>query len=368
MRRYKVLLYAFLMMSRSVHAGERVNPDLARNLHDYMWANYLQFGGDVQQAHKWYKNILSNNSSVYVHKGYVNFLYEAGNYRHIIQLMQRMNSVFEDDSDIQLIFARSLRKEGQKKQAEELIIKLSRVCKKNVEVAFEATQIYIERKELENALHAIDDILNNSPKKPNFFVFYFLKAQIYAQLNELNNAYDNINMCLEGNPRFDKGWLLRAIIKEQEGDLPEAIKSYTSYLETADNPDKKVRQHLLELFLRVKNAHNKHVLRNGGLWRSEASYGRTIEALLNKTYRYSCAYMSYGDYFIHKYGIILGVCSGFAYDTLYDKFYNNDSEPIMGSGYDNKMGKNYSNSYGNNNNNKSVQRLINSWDWGALSL
>lgn len=282
MKRYILVMQACFVVIVSWGASD----DFARNIHDYIWANYLQFDGRIKQANSWYKNILTTNSSTCTHKGYLCFLYETGNHRHIVQLMQRMRNLFDNDADIQLIFARSLRQEGHKQQAEELIIRLSNVFKKNIEIAFEATQIYIERKELENALHTMDDILNNSPKKPNFFIFYFLKAQIYAQLNEYAQAHTNIDMCTESNPHFDKGWLLKGIVKEQQGDIPEAIKGYKSYLETADNPDQKVQHHLRELFLRVNNAHNQQVFKHMGLFYYDIKHGNCIRDLQHKTYTY----------------------------------------------------------------------------------
>lgn len=266
--------------------------DFASHIHNYMWANYLQFNGDVQQANNWYKTILSSNNSEHTLKGYLYFLYETGNYKLIVQLMQ-MKNVCAHDVDIQLIFARSLRQEGNKKQADELMITLSNTFKNNVDVVFEATQIYIERKELENALQVMNEILNNSPKKPNFFVFYFLKAQIYAQLHDYKNAHNYINLCIESNPRFDKCWLLQGIVCEQEGNIKSAIKGYSTYLETTDSADKKVQQHLLELLLRVNTEHNKQVFRHiftpGGLFYYDMRYADILHTMDHNGY--TCFYL-----------------------------------------------------------------------------
>lgn len=294
MKRYLLFLcLVFSLVAANAYA------DFACNIHDYIWANYLQFSGDVQQANNWYKSILSRNNSEHTLKGYLYFLYETGNYRVIVQLMQSMDSSCMQDVDMQLIFARSLRQEGNKKQADELIVSLSNTFKKNIDVVFEVAQIYMERKELGNALQAIDEVLNSSSKKPNFFVFYFLKAQIHAQLYDYKNAHTHINMCIESNPRFDKSWLLQGMIYEQEGDIKAAIKSYGTYIETSEAPDAKIRQHMLELLLRTITEQNKHVFRHifkhDGLFYYDMRYADILHTMGHNGYTcfYLYKYMSY---------------------------------------------------------------------------
>ncbi len=36
----------------------------------------------------------------------------------------------------------------------------------------------------------IDDMLNNSSRKPNNFIFHFMKAQLFTELNDPTNARD----------------------------------------------------------------------------------------------------------------------------------------------------------------------------------
>lgn|GEM_PF-6650304 len=256
MNQYRTKIYCCIMF---LWIGSVLHGDFACNLHDYMWASFLQFDKRVEQAYRWYQHILRNDMSSHPRKGYLCCLYEAGDYRRIIQLMDREPRACDKDVDMQLMLARALRNEGQKKRAEEIIIQLSSEHKDHVEIVLEAVQIYMERKELDNALVATDIVLNNSAKRAHFFIFYFLRAQMYARLYDYDGAEKNLGLCLESNPNFDMGWWLQAVINEQRGDINAAIKNYGTYLEVTDKPDKRVQQHLMELLLRVNNKQNKPV-------------------------------------------------------------------------------------------------------------
>src|SRR5207244_2855140 len=123
--------------------------------------------------------------SVYTYKGYLNILAdsnELNNFRTIVELIPTLHEKFSNDPDMQLIFVKAFEKTNQTKKADNLIIQLSHSFKTHAEITFRAAQIYIRRQESENALLTIDAFLNNSARRPNNFVFYFLNTQIYIHL------------------------------------------------------------------------------------------------------------------------------------------------------------------------------------------
>jgi len=228
-------------------------PIESRNLQNYMKAIIDSNYGNTKEAHNRYKTILDAKGSVYTYKGYLNLLYETHNYQEVLRLMPELDETFQDDPAIQLIFAKTLEHTGQHKKAAEKFITLNTKYPYNTEIAFITAQVYMNRKELENAMHIIDKLLNNTPRKPNNFIFYYLKAQIYLSLGKQKDASEAIKMCVELHPHFDKGWLLFATLNEQSGQMNEAIKGYTNFLELSDNPDKTVEQHLLNLIFKQKS-------------------------------------------------------------------------------------------------------------------
>lgn len=224
----------------------------AQDFHRYLWANYQQFGGNQTMAAEWYKQMMNSATPIYMYKGYISFLYDSNNFQQIVVLIPKLQESFSNDPDMQLLFARALDRVGKHDQAEEAIIRLSNTFKTNQEIVFQAASIYIQRKEPKNALKAIDDLLNNSPRKPNNFIFYFLKAQIFLSLNQLNEALKNVKICLDMYPQFDKGWLMRALLEEQLGQLDEAIKGYTTFLGVTTTNNKEIEQHLTQLVFKQK--------------------------------------------------------------------------------------------------------------------
>lgn len=237
--------------------------DNTTTFHRYLWANYNHFSGNIPQAKDWYTKLFSSDHSVYTYKGYLNILadsHDPNNFKIIAELIPALETKFKNDPDIQLIFIKALEQTNQAKKAENLIIQLSHSFKTHSEITFRAAQAYIRRHELENAILTIDAFLNNTPRKPNNFVFYFLKTQIHMQLSQLPHALENINKCLEMHPHFDKGWLLYASLYEKEGKIKEALSGYATFLELSGG-NKEIEKHLFALMLKQKTLEdNKQIL------------------------------------------------------------------------------------------------------------
>lgn len=240
-----------------VHAKELQK----ENLHRYMWANYKLFQGDGKESFAWFQKALQNSPSEHVYKGYIHFLARTGNLEHILQLMPKVQETFKNDPEIQLIFAKVLEKNGQQQKADELVIKLNQQFPNDQKIAFVAAQTYINRKELENALSVIDSFLNKSSRRTNNFIFHFLKSQIYVQMDDAPKALASLKTTLKLYPHFDKGWMLYGLLHEQMGILDNAIKGYTNFLQTSDQPSKQIEQHLLNLIFKQKmiEQHNENL-------------------------------------------------------------------------------------------------------------
>ena len=229
----------------------------ANELHTYFWANYQQFRGNKEKANEWYTNMFAAESkpSIYTNRGYIHFLYDNNNNQRIVELMPKLDEVFKKDADVQLIFAQALKKTNAIKQADDKITQLAHQFPTHPEIVFQAAEAMVRNKEHTNALAIIDEYLNNSSRRPNNFIFSFLKAQIHSQLGDYKEARASIQTCLEAHPRFPQGWLLLALLEEQAGKLDQAIKGYTSYLEVAGS-NKQIEQHLVGLVFKQNSLKN----------------------------------------------------------------------------------------------------------------
>lgn len=249
-------------------------------LHQYMWANYYQFEGDYPKAAIWYNKLFMQDAPVHVYKGYLMFLHETGSYAKIVGLLPIVEKKFEKDADIQLLLAQALDKVGQSKQAHEKILELAKTHPTHPEIVFQAVHLYVQRKEPEQGIKAIDAFLNNSPRKNNNFIFYFMKSQIYLQQGNKEQALAQVKQCLDMQPGFGKGWLMLALLEEQQGRLDQAIKGYTTYLETEGAGNKQIQQHLIELAFRQQIMQKKSDL----LVANKSPFDKALHFLDTKEY------------------------------------------------------------------------------------
>ncbi len=232
----------------------------ANDIHNYFWANCQQFQGNKQEAQEWYNTLLSGERpSIYTNKGYIHFLNDKGDFGTIVKLMPKVEKIFEKDPDMQLIFAQSLKKTGAPKQADERTVRLVQTFPTHPEIVFQAAETMVRNKEHTNALTIVDDFLNSASRRPNHFIFHFLKGQIYSQLGNYQKARESVQACLDAHPRFPQGWLLLSLIEEHAGKLDQAIKGYTSYLEVSGR-NRQVEQHLIALTLKQRASTNNRTV------------------------------------------------------------------------------------------------------------
>ncbi len=238
----------------SIKLGAITNKDI----HSYFWANYKQFQGESKEAKLWYDKIISDSNSPHAYKGYIYYLFENNKINEIYPLINKIDSHYKNDIEIQLIFVTVLEALGYKNRAEEKLFNLHAQYPKNSEIAFRTAQAYMSKKEMDNAISVLDTYLNSAPRRPNNFIFHFLKAQIYIKINKPQEALTAAKESIEVYPNFDKGWLLIGSLQEQVGQLEEAIDGYQNFLSLTPTKNDVIEQHLFGLILRQKLAEQKN--------------------------------------------------------------------------------------------------------------
>lgn len=227
----------------------------ADDLHASFLADYNTFNKKPSVAFEWYKKHLAGkNVPGYRYRGLLHLLSQTNNAQQIISLMPVVEGAFADDIDMQLLFIRALQQVGLQEQADARVIELISRVFDHQELAVQAVQAYMRRREPENALKTIDDYLAHASGRLNNFLFYFLRATIYLTLDKKNEAVAAIKKCVELQPEFDRAWLLYAVLHEQSGDLKRAIKGYRMFLEMSPQSIPLVREHLFRLYKKQKQA------------------------------------------------------------------------------------------------------------------
>lgn len=282
-RAYRRMLSTLMIVS-SCHGFTSVD-----SIHKYMLANYYQFRGDYKKASSWYEAILSEeNIPVSVYKGYLIFLYETESFAKIMALMPTVENAFIKDADMQLLLAHAYHKSGKQADFHEKILKLATLFPSHPDIVLQAAQVYATRKDLENGIKIIDTFLNTTPRRVHNFIFYFMKSQLCMQLDNKQEALLAVKQCLDVHPAFSKGWLLLALLEEQQGKLDQAIKGYTAFLELDNNKNVQIQQHLLQLTLRQQMTSNK----NQHLFASlTSSFDKAVYYLNQKEYAKAIDYV-----------------------------------------------------------------------------
>jgi tetratricopeptide (TPR) repeat protein len=214
-------------------------------LHQAFWGSYNEFAQDESTALTWYNRLLEEpDTPAYMHRGLVNLFARADDNSSILQLMPKLEHAFTDDVEMQLIFARALYNSGFIIPADEKIIMLAQKVKDHQEVTLLAAQMYMRRKELENAALVIKDYLAATPESLHHFVFYFCLAQIYMGMHQKDAALQATNKAVSLQPNFAKGWLMYGLLHEQMDQLDNALRGYTRYLAASGTKPPEMEQHL----------------------------------------------------------------------------------------------------------------------------
>lgn len=264
-----ILCTAFITMHTQINSNDTTT------IHNYFWANYTNFSGNKNVAHKQYEHLLdpSTHTPIYVYKGYLHFLFDTKQYKKIIDLIPKLDKQFAHDVTIQLLFVQTLENSKKQKEADTRVIQLSKTYPTHSEIVFRSSQAYTRIQHYNEALEVIMGYLNKTPSQPNNFIFYFLLSQIYVMQHRQSEALEMVQKCLDMHPTFDKGWLCLATLKEQAGQLEDAIKGYSTFLEISGrNPE--IERHLFTLTIK-KNTNNTD---NNSILSGKSSYE---SALLN---------------------------------------------------------------------------------------
>ena len=211
----------------------------------------------MPEAEEHYKAILSSsNAPIQVYKGYTNYLALSNQFQKIIDLSPQLDKNFPNDPMVQMAIASALEHTQAQEEAIKRVIKLAEQHPTNQEIVFHAAQAYVARKELENAIKVIDTFIDNSAQKPNLFMFHFFKAQIFLQIDKKAEALAAIKQSIKAHTHFEKGWLLLSLLEEQLGNIENAIKGYSTFLDLVGQ-DEPVQNHLMQLMFKQKMAKEK---------------------------------------------------------------------------------------------------------------
>ena len=214
-------------------------------------ANYEHLGGNYQNAFKTYEKLLRDNPTAQIYGWYAKLLFDTNQFAEVVKLIDETKPIIKDDLNLKLIYAQSFINLDQDKKAEEYLSDLGEKYPKNEQVAYYSIVHDMRQGRLDEALSSIEDFLSRTKQQKKHFLFYFLRSKIYLQKKDTKKAFASIEKSLELFPKFDKGWLFKALLLEQAQNVKGAIEGYKRYLEIVGN-DEAIEKQLVHLLFSQK--------------------------------------------------------------------------------------------------------------------
>lgn len=259
------LIILVALASCKIFASQELPDQTAYNIMHHMLGEYERAGSNLDKATYHYSHIINTaNAPKQALKGYVQLLSSKKQYQEIIALVPKLDAAFDHDPIVELAIIDALEHTKEKKQAIDRLLKVVFKYPKHQEIVFRAVQAYAAMQELDNAIHTIDTYLDSPTPMPSAFMFHFLKAQILMQMGRREEALQSVKNSIKAQSHFDKSWLLHAVLEEQSGNIENAIKGFTTYLNLVGH-DPAIQNHLMQLMFNQKKVQTTGKTSNFGL-------------------------------------------------------------------------------------------------------
>jgi len=249
-------LMIYLNLGATIELVEDNTPDKQYSYFQYLKGTYQHAKKDYKKAFRSFQHILSKQHSVYVFDGFLRLLYNSGQFPYIAKLQEMkkksFTKAFDKNLDIKLIFAQTYLRLGDETKASKLFTELSKDFPDNPQVAYYTAVSLIKQKKVDEAIKFINASLKKATLKNKHFLFLFLKSKIHLQRYEHANALRAIEKSLKLFPRFDRGWLFKAILMEQLGRVQDAVQGYKRFL-TIVGRDPMIEKQLIQLLFAQKD-------------------------------------------------------------------------------------------------------------------
>ena len=215
---------SLLAVSVSFGDIEETTHKNAQKYCDFLIGEYELAQGDLTDSAEAFNRLGDSEGATH---GLIRVLSDQNRHDLIIKHVGK----FKDDIEIQLIFFRSFLALEKVKQAEKVLLELTKRNPKDASVSYYYSVFLIGEKRFEQAVKFMDEFIKKTSCDSRHFLFYFLKAKTYLSMEQVENAKNSLKECLKLNSNFDKALLLKANIAEKEGDTKEAMRCYKNILD-----------------------------------------------------------------------------------------------------------------------------------------
>lgn len=221
----------------------------------YLQACFLHTKGKAQESFKAFQQLLAKPHPPFIYDGFFKLLFDLGQFKHICTLYQQkkpyFNKAFNKNLDFHLIVGQAFLYNNQEQEALAVFKKLATTYPDNDQIAYYTALSLIESKEHDKALKHIQSCIARPTLHNKAFMFYFLAAKIHHQQKNYTQALDAVEKSINLFPRFDRGYLFKAMLLEQQGKIKDAIAGYQQFL-TMVGSEETIEKQLVQLLFAEK--------------------------------------------------------------------------------------------------------------------
>ncbi|KKP23781.1 MAG: Tetratricopeptide TPR_1 repeat-containing protein [candidate division TM6 bacterium GW2011_GWF2_28_16] len=217
----------------------------AKNYHLYLSGSY-DMAANPDKAVIKFEKLKRTESSVYFYDNYIRFLFLTNQFEAIVNLDQKIKDAFKGNLEIEKIFAQAYFYVGRGDNSQDFLNRLIEQHPNDVQLTYFKAVSLIKSGKLEDGIKFVNACLENKNLESKYFLFYFLMSKIYLQKNQPDQALKYVNKSLDLFQDFEKGWLLKSIIQEQQGQITQAIAGYKKFLDIVGT-DEPVEKQLVRL-------------------------------------------------------------------------------------------------------------------------
>jgi tetratricopeptide (TPR) repeat protein len=216
----------------------------------FMQASYLHAKGKNEGAIQSFNNVMKTRPSEHIFEPYLQALFDGERFSTLVKTYEnnkkKIDSLFNKNHMIKAYLAQAYLAVNKESKALALFQELMRDHGNDVQMCYFTAVGYLKTKRLTAAVKLLQECITNIELKSKHYLFHFLLSKAHLEANRPAEAMISIEQSIAQFPKFDRGWLFKAILHEQQGKINEAINGYKKFLAITGR-DQSIEKQLVQL-------------------------------------------------------------------------------------------------------------------------
>lgn len=216
----------------------------------FMQATYLHAKGKNEAAIQSFNNAMKTRPSEHMFEPYLQALFDGERFSTLVKTYEdnkkKIDTLCSKNHMIKAYIAQAYLALNKEPKALGLFQELMRDHGNDVQMCYFAAVGYLKTKRLPAAVKLLQECIANVELKNKHYLFHFLLSKAHLEANRPTEAMVSIEQSIAQFPKFDRGWLFKAILHEQQGKINEAIHGYKKFLSISGR-DQSIEKQLVQL-------------------------------------------------------------------------------------------------------------------------